>query len=475
MTPPSPSDPPPLPGKPGCRRWACFGRLGLVLLSALIALALFIMFSPLVDSEDADSFGVESLPPATLWVMEARDLRGLLRQVRKNPASLELLAGLLDHFGDPLIPPGIREKYPGWRLRDLLNLPDFLLAVLFPNQVMIGASQALAAPDVSGADPASALFMICRLPRLGRWLLGISAADAPDGWLTFGSPLRSANGEARAPAKTPLAPLPFLGPGVQLAWRFPVGRKEAGPGPPAETPAAGPPGLFNPFDPASGGSEAPEDAAALPLDPGGPEDYEGRLFISPRAAGWTAEGNFQAAAGEASLPRPIEAKAIRLARGRRDGDIAVRIKIAPERLESWLEVGRDRLARLWPGWLPGNPVAPLFSAWLANASGDFYLAARPPAAPAVAAVPPLPVFSLGWRWRPGTDGRAADAFDSALAEWFAGLTGPGAPNPIPLIRNSLAYESRVEGGARRGRLTLPAVAVNSIRPAWRLPLAEGQV
>ena len=460
-------DPPP-PRRRGCLRLSCLGCLPIFLLSAA---GLYLGVGLLVDP-DRDASGWDRLTASTLWAVEARDLAGLIGQANDDPAIRDFILPLVREHAESLAP----TELP--RLLSADYNPLVLIEALaksrafLPNAILAGA--------VSGK---AGRFMLFRPPPLWRWLAGVRdetvrpgndeftaailATEAGkihmvsvDGWLVVSASPETLKEFVFSKRKDapPLGPAPAgKRPGLHFAAREkPAGVDEFGS---AKRSADD----FFPFAP-----EKPPPAAAPA------EDILHRFTLIQIGSAWEGFGVFNA---KPAAP-PAEKPPFPGLTPPPDKDVLARADISPERLAEWLVKLRAFLADNWPTRLARAGIRPepwLLDAWLSRVSGEFQLMAARPAAPDADLVPPLPVTSLAWRWRPELDPDAASR-DFALAgmEFLAALTGPEAPQPLPLLGKSLSVEERFAPGARLGVINLPPVMANAAKPAWLLPTGLGR-
>ncbi|MDR1534914.1 MAG: hypothetical protein LBU64_07440 [Planctomycetota bacterium] len=410
-------------------------------------------------------------PASTAWLAEIRGLGELARRLNGNSAAREVAAAVRDHFGLGLFSPGQPSPVPfAWRE----FIPDWLVYPLLPESVWLGG---LWGPS---EGEAASFFLLLRLGRLPAWLLEkpASAGSAGrvsyygfpggrgfffavrDGWLLVSGARRPAEEFAAGDRTGIFSPGSVQSaPGLALAWKQERERPVPVPSGPPDLPFFGLPPVP--------GSEAP----LLPAEAPAGETVVHRLIAGRIAGGWEAAFFFNLAPGET----PDESQSLRPGRRELAGaDLSAFARLSPGFKSACLEAGENFLRTGWPDalTLAGiNPGAWLLDAWLARTAADFQLRLNRPAAPEAAGVPPLPVIGLGWFWQAdGRGGTPALDFAAGLADFIGSLANPSAPFPLPALKDSLVYENRRVGGEMRGRLVIPPVVANSLRPAWRLAL-----
>lgn len=488
----------PVKGAGGGRRSRLRWAFGCLTVAVLLVALVFVVFWQGLSSWDEEASPWEHLPAETLWAVRIHDVQKMGKAAFKDQGIRSLIEKAAEGVRPPeagggAFPVDWREFVPVNAVR-FYDYFGFLHKAVAPNSVVVGAT---------ARDPAAA-FMIMYPPAWMRFLLnwsgesldGIHGADAVeaddqplyfaerDGWLlssaykeTLREVLDGWNGGA-----FPLGPdSGRIDAHVYAAARAAADGDEGGGGKRAPEDEA-PPVHFTLADPfagvplpgVSGLGEARREKplARLLLTPG----KEGEWLVSGEARVWGEVGG------------DYLAEAVHRALGERvpvvvpppERDFALFMRMADDVWNGF----KDEVDALTPERDPSraHPVRALAArwvadAWLGNAGREWTaLAAAPAVARGDLPYPVMPVFSLGWRVPDGLElARAGETFGRGLEHWLEATTAPGGPFLVQQAKRAFAH-SRVEAGpgpGLGGELTVPAVAVNGARPAWRF-VEDGQ-
>lgn len=463
------------PRKRGCLKLACGGCLCVFLLS--IALGVAGWFS--LNRWEPGKSAWELLPPSTTWAVEGHDLHLLLDSAFKDQGVLSLLDRAGEALDKAMAEMGDTNERPSgdvFRLvAEMYGSLGFLHKALAPNIAAAGM----------GGEGGREFFALVRPSTWMRWTSEVDDssirqvdegkiklyAAMVDGWMALSvseALLEEILDQRTAPAK-PFGPAPGR-TDAYLAFGFRNSTESSPVTPPASTstrPAAGSLMLNDPFAVAESSDEPPSSAGGFKV----------RGMLLPVDGGWSVDGDSAwdgmdfGEAGRGGGP------AVRSDSLPVEHDLSLRVFLPEHR---WKQYQNAIEARAEPGMADDKPSWQrmgwlwLWTAWLANASGDFVVHADKPAVPEKDGVPPLPVITLGWTNAPGVDSpKAAAAFNDTAKLFLESLTGPGGA-PVPdTLRKKITYDATQTAQGFEGRVSLPPVLANSAQPAWLLASNAG--
>ena len=422
----------------------------------------------------------EHLPPNTVWAVEAHGVNDLLTHISRDEGIMSLIARAAVELDEK------KAAFTGHGPKSFSEAVN-TFSKMFG---MFGRFYTIVAPNIGvigvAGEGGDEFFAIVRPTHLMQKFAELPEADGSivpldtdaglhlymmriDGWMAVAEDqdlLREIADNWNAKTK-PLGPSPERRD-AYIAFGFREWQAESIGGAAADEPEASSPLMLNdPFaQPGSGGDSSADDRYArvlLLVDDAG-WHVGGEVAWGKRA--FSGKSGFVGSGGDEiwSAPEPARADA---------ADLTVAARAGRELYTSWKGImeqsaGNAQSAES-PPW---NSLARLWitQAWLNNAAGDFLLLGTGPAAGMVDGVPPLPVFSLGWRIDPAVDQvKAKEDFAAALSLLLDSLTAPGGSALEQSVRTAITYESGRTGQGLEGVANIPPVMANSARPAWYLP------